>query len=145
MREQQALTTNQVAVLDIIRCLHEYEEEGFYTFEEKLNAFSWDSTGMKEAEVDEEIELLEYYHYLNEDKTLTNEGKQYLKLAKEYVKNSKNQNGSFISINDFTLLNVDVLGKLFNTTINLEKIFEVSKANAGKAVINIQNLIQGKH
>ena len=34
MREQQALTTNQVAVLDIIRCLHEYEEEGFYTFEE---------------------------------------------------------------------------------------------------------------
>ena len=68
-----------------------------------------------------------------------------MEWAKEYVKNSKKQKGSFISINEFTLLNVDVLSKLFNTTINLEKVFEVSKANAGKAVINIQNLIQGKH
>lgn len=85
MSTLQTLTTEQVAILDVINLLEKYEdnESLWKDFEEKVSCFQWDSLDTTEEEAEEDIELLQYFKFLNADKSLSYIGRQYLKLSKQ--------------------------------------------------------------
>ncbi len=138
MSTLQTLTTEQVAILDVINLLEKYEdnESLWKDFEEKVSCFQWDSLDTTEEEAEEDIELLQYFKFLNADKSLSYIGRQYLKLSKEYVKNNSKNNGSVCININFTLLDVKALGSLFDITGEIGTVAKAVVVNAKKIALN---------
>ena len=146
MGTQQALTTEQIIILDIIDYLEKYNDDEFINADitKKLSAFSWDSVDIDPMSVEENLELLEYFKYISADRTLTYQGRQYLMLSKEYAKR-KYKKKSFISINKFAILDIEKLGVILDVTNDLGNCFKVIKNETGKLVITIQEKIKKMH
>lgn len=142
MRVQQELTTDEVAVLEIMKCLtdEEYmdnEKMRLLSISEKMEAFSWDCLSLSEQEVFHYLDILQYYNYLEEDYAISCEGRQYLYLVKEYLELEKNQKNRNVIVPKFTLLNIEKLGLIFERTLDAGSIF-------GEIFAGIKEIVSGK-
>ena len=134
MGTHQELTTDQVEILDIIKCLESYEDEMFSNMEMKVQAFAWDCIEMEESYVMENIELMQHYQYVNKDFSISNDGKQYLLLVKEYLHFRKNPKNRKKIVFNFTLIDTVKLGAFFEATANLDGLFELVEKGVKKII-----------
>lgn len=119
MGTQQALTTEQVELLIIISEIEKFDSvhpgnipDG--GIKEILN----NSSIMTPEEFDQLANILEHYGYLHHGDELTIDGKQYVELFKEYLR-QKAENPN-VEHNSYSLLNI---GKLeFDLEVCLGKI-----------------------
>ena len=79
MGTHQPLTTAQVTVLTLLKDLDELEDI------KAVDKFCWDSVGINWDEETEIFATLEHYGYIDDERNLTLDGKQYLNLLKEYI------------------------------------------------------------
>ena len=108
MGTHQELTTEQVELLLIIENIEEFD---------KTNPGNIPNGGVKEIldtsnvmdpdKFNELAQVLEYYGYLHRGDELTIDGKQYLALFKEYLK--EKTNNPLIVHKSFTLINIENL------------------------------------
>lgn len=148
MGTQQALTTEQLELLIILQELALYSDDkiGELTaVTEKFELISWDSIGREIEDVDRDITVLQYYDYIDKNMEITIDGEQYIKLAKAYVEEKKRHRFAFICVENFSLLNVEKLGIIFEMTTDWGKCFETIVDGAGKVVIKMHNWLKSKH
>ena len=112
MGTNQALTTEQVEVLIVIDKINKYLAETKEFLRDKMAVIIDDSLRTTDGCM-ADIEVLEYYGYVREcedvddEYELTIDGKQYLALFKEYLK--EKSNNPVIIHNSFTLINIENL------------------------------------
>lgn len=112
MGTHQELTTEQVEVLLLIDEINKYLAESREFLADKMAVVIDDSLHTSEGCM-AVIKVLEYYGYVQEsedaedDYELTIDGKQYLALFKEYLK--QKTNNPIIVHNSFTLINIENL------------------------------------
>jgi len=127
MGTHQELTTEQLEVLILIDEINKYLAESRAFLEDNISAVIDGSLHTADGCM-AVIEVLEYYGYIkesedmNDDYELTIDGKQYLALFKEYLK--QKTNNPVITHNSFTLVNIENLKA--NIEASLGKInFEI--------------------
>lgn len=131
MGTNQALTTAQVTVLTLLKDLDELEDI------KAVDKFCWDSVGINWDEETEIFAILEHYGYIDSERELTLDGKQYLNLLKEYIQKvedtktlNKKDKGMNIELNaNFSFINIDKLVDFFGSLIDVSK-----KIGKGKKV-----------
>ena len=142
MSTQQQLTTEQAEVLITLSLLEKFEDEGDISMSEKIDRFSWDCIGVDGDEVDELLETIEYYGYINSESCLTIDGKQYIALLSEHL-DKKSENPSIVINNQFTLINIEKLNAGINAVIESVGICDTIKG-VKNAVQNVIRTIKGK-
>lgn len=137
MGTQQELTTEQVEVLILIEDINKYLAENKETLEVPMSE-TVDGIIVTEDGCVEVCETLEYYDYIESTEDgyeVTVDGRQYIRLFKEYLK-AKKENTAVIH-KSFSLINIErfkmdmeaCLGKA-NVTVDLGRIFELAKGAA---------------
>jgi len=112
MGTHQELTTEQLEVLILIDEINKYLAESRAFLEDNISAVIDGSLHTADGCM-AVIEVLEYYGYIkesedmNDDYELTIDGKQYIALFKEYLK--QKTNNPVIIHNSFALVNIESL------------------------------------
>ena len=127
MGTHQPLTTAQVTVLTLLKDLDELEDI------KAVDKFCWDSVGINWDEETEIFATLEHYGYIDDERNLTLDGKQYLNLLKEYIqkvedtkKSKKRERNINIILNaNLSVINIDKIIEFFGSLIDVSK--EVGK------------------
>jgi len=144
MSTEQRLTEEQVEVLFVLETLENYmyESSPESTMNDLISQLELGSgKGLSEKGNDIEIlDALEYYGYIDSDRTLTPDGKQYIKLLREALeKTDEKENVSMTIDNKIVLINIEKVYLGINNFIN--KIIDNSEL--GKAVANgLNNIIK---
>lgn len=139
MGTQQVLTTEQIELLIIIDDIEEYDRKHPGNIPAGgIKEILESSSIMTSEEFKRLANVLEYYGYLHNGDELTIDGKQYIELFKEYLKQkSENPNIEHISYSllNFEKLEINLEACLSKISIleNLGEIPDLLK-NAGQAV-----------
>lgn len=133
MEVKHALTEQQVEVLLVLEALENYmyENSPESTMDDLIGQLEQGSLrGLSEEGNDIEIlDALEHYGYIDSDRMLTIDGKQYIKLLRDALeKTDEKENVSMTINNKIVLINVEKVYLGINNFINSSAIGELGKA-----------------
>lgn len=139
MGTQQALTTEQVELLILINDIEDFDREHPGNIPTGGIKEILDSSNVMEPEKFSQLaNVLEHYGYLHNGDELTIDGKQYIELFKEYLKQkAEKPNVEHIS---YSLINIENLEHNLELCLGkisiLESLGEISDLlkNAGQAI-----------
>lgn len=137
MGTSQALTTEQIELLILIECIEDFDKENPGNIpNDGIKAILDTNSIMEPDDFDRITEVLEYYGYLENGDELTIDGRQYINLFKEYLKEKSNE-PMFVH-NSYSLINIG------NLELNLEAcVAKIGYFENFKDIVNsIEKLLQ---
>ena len=137
MGTSQALTTEQIELLILIECIEEFDKENPGNIPNGgIREILVENSIMELEDFDRITEVLEYYGYLKNGDELSIDGRQYINLFKEYLKEKSNE--PMIVHSSYSLINIG------NLELNLEAcVAKIGYFENLKDIVNsIEKLLQ---